>query len=129
MARITPEELKQKLDGNENVAIVDLRHPLDFLSKPYTIPGAIRLAMEELERRIHKLPRDRDLVLYCTYPNEATSAMTALCLRRLGITRVRLLASGFFAWRQRGFPLDSQFGPIPPLGKTRGFRRNAAAPS
>jgi membrane protein DedA with SNARE-associated domain len=39
MARITPEELKQKLDENENVAIVDLRHPLDFLPEPYTIPG------------------------------------------------------------------------------------------
>ncbi len=129
MARITPEELKQKLDGNEKVAIVDLRHPLDFLPEPYTIPGAIRLPMEELERRIHEVPRDRDVVLYCTCPNEATSAMTALRLRQLGITRVRPLAGGYFAWRQRGFPLDSQFGPVPPLRKTRGFARGAAVPS
>jgi hypothetical protein len=30
-ARITPEELKRKLDANEDIAILDLRHPLDFL--------------------------------------------------------------------------------------------------
>jgi membrane protein DedA with SNARE-associated domain/rhodanese-related sulfurtransferase len=129
MARITPEELKQKLDENAIVTIVDLRHPLDFLPEPYTIPGAIRLPMEELERRIHEIPCDRDVVLYCTCPNEATSAMTALRLRQLGITRVRPLTGGYFAWRQRGFPLDSQFGPIPPLPKTRSIAQNSAAPN
>jgi hypothetical protein len=41
MARITPEELKEKLDAGEEIAIVDLRHPLDFLPVPYLIPGAI----------------------------------------------------------------------------------------
>lgn len=126
MARITPEELKQKLDEHEKVAIVDLRHPLDFLPEPYTIPGAIRLPMEELESRNHEIPRDRDVVLYCTCPSEATSAMTALRLRKLGVTRVRPLAGGYFAWRKRGFPLDSQFGPIPPL-RSRSFAPKATA--
>jgi membrane protein DedA with SNARE-associated domain/rhodanese-related sulfurtransferase len=128
-ARITTEELKQKLDAGEKIAIVDLRHPLDFLPEPYTIPGAIRLPMEELEGRIDEIPRDRDVVLYCTCPNEATSAMTALRLRQLGITRVRPLAGGYFARRQRGFPLDSQFGPIPPLRKLGSSSRNTATPS
>ncbi len=129
MARITPEELKQKLDAQEKVAIVDLRHPLDFLPEPYTIPGAIRLPMEELERRNHEIPRDQDVVLYCTCPNEATSAMTAMRLRQFGIQRGRPLAGGYFAWRKRGFPLDSQFGPIPPLRTTRSFTRKAATSS
>jgi len=72
MARITPEELKQKLDAGEEVAIVDLRHPLDFLPEPYLIPGAIRMTMEELAHLHEAIPRDRDVVLYCTCPNEAT---------------------------------------------------------
>ena len=125
MARITPEELKQKLDAGEEVAIVDLRHPLDFLPEPYLIPGAIRMTMEELAHLHEAIPRDRDVVVYCTCPNEATSAMTALRLRQLGVTRVRPLAGGYFAWRQRGFPLDSQFGPIPPPRRIGSFARKA----
>ena len=126
MARITPEELKRKLEEGENVAVVDLRHPLDFLPEPYTIPGAIRIPMEELQARNQEIPRDRDVVLYCTCPNEATSAMTALQLRQLGVTRVRPLEGGYFTWRKLGFPLASEFGPIPPL-RTRSFVRSKVA--
>lgn len=66
IARISPEELKQKLDAGEDVVIVDLRHSLDFQAEPDTIPGALRLPAEELERRHHEIPTDRDVVLYCT---------------------------------------------------------------
>ena len=38
--RITPEELKSKLDSGEEVVIVDLRGSLDFEAEPETIPGA-----------------------------------------------------------------------------------------
>lgn len=126
MARITPEELKRKLEEGEKIAVVDLRHPLDFLPEPYTIPGAIRLPMEELARRHLEIPRDEEVVVYCTCPNEATSAMTASELRRLGITRIRPLAGGYFAWRKLGFPLTSEFGPVPPLVRPRNHWRVVA---
>jgi rhodanese-related sulfurtransferase len=115
------------LEEGENVAVVDLRHPLDFLPEPYTIPGAIRLPMEELQARNQEIPRDRDVVLYCTCPHEASSAMTAMQLRQFGVTRVRPLEGGYFAWRKRGFPLHSEFGPVPPL-RARGFVRKVTAP-
>jgi rhodanese-related sulfurtransferase len=46
--------------------IVDLRRPLDVEALPYRIPGALRMAMEELEKRHQEIPRDRDIVLYCS---------------------------------------------------------------
>lgn len=110
MARISPLELKRKLDQNEAVTIVDLRHSLDFLPEPYTIPGAIRISMEELDKRNDEIPRDRDIVLYCTCPNEASSAITALKLQKHGIMRVRPLQGGLHGWRDLGFPLHSEFG-------------------
>jgi rhodanese-related sulfurtransferase len=113
MARITPTELKQKLDMHEAVTIVDLRHSLDFLPEPYIIPGAIRIPMENLDKQQSQIPRDREVVLYCTCPNEASSAMTAIKLRKFGITRVRPLQGGFHTWRELGFPLESNFGPVP----------------
>jgi rhodanese-related sulfurtransferase len=48
--------------------------------------------------------RYRDVVLYCTCPNEASSARATLMLRRKGINRVRPLAGGLEGWRDRGLP-------------------------
>jgi len=66
IARITPEELKKKLDSREDVVIVDLRHSIDFEAEPFTIPGAVHLTAEEFEQHHQKIPRDRDVILYCT---------------------------------------------------------------
>ncbi|HYR38667.1 MAG TPA: VTT domain-containing protein [Methylomirabilota bacterium] len=66
IARITPEELKAKIDGGEDVMVVDVRHRVEFESEPTIIPGALHLMIEELEARHQEVPRDRDIVLYCT---------------------------------------------------------------
>ena len=66
VSRVTPAELSQQLAGGERVEVVDLRHALDFATDPYRIPGARRLAPEEIEARHEEIPRDRDIVLYCT---------------------------------------------------------------
>jgi membrane protein DedA with SNARE-associated domain len=66
IARITPDELKQKLDSGEQLAIVDLRHSLDFAADPQTIPGAFRMDAKELQNKGNTLPQDREIILYCT---------------------------------------------------------------
>jgi len=66
IARITPEDLKEKLDRDEKVLIVDLRSAVDFMAEPIVIPGAQRIAVEELEQHHLEIPRDRDLILYCS---------------------------------------------------------------
>lgn len=66
VARVSADELNRMLAGGDAVVIVDLRHPLDVGAAPYTIPGALRLAPEEVAHRHHEIPRDRDIILYCT---------------------------------------------------------------
>ena len=66
IARITPEELRRRLDSGEGTLIVDVRDQLDFDNEPQIIPGALHLTTEELELRHHEIPRDREIVLYCT---------------------------------------------------------------
>ena len=66
IARITPKELMDKLTAGENISIVDLRQPMDIEAFPQMIPGALRIAMEEIEDRHGEIPRDRDVVLYCS---------------------------------------------------------------
>jgi membrane protein DedA with SNARE-associated domain len=66
IARITVDELKEKIDAGEDLVIVDLRHSMDFEADPETIPGAFRMDAKELEERNDRLPRDREVILYCT---------------------------------------------------------------
>ncbi len=117
-ARLEPQELKRQLDAGEQVYIVDLRHPLELLPDPFTLPGALHVSPEALTARAHEIPRDRDIVLYCTCPSEATAAKTAMTLHKLGIERVRPLRGGFDEWKRLGYPMDAIapfMAPEPPL--------------
>lgn len=106
VARITPVELKQLLDNGHQSVVLDLRDILDHMADPHTIPGALRISPEELEQRHHDIPRDRDVILFCACPNDATAAKMALMLKRRGISRVRPLAGGIDAWREQNYPLE-----------------------
>ena len=95
----------------EQVYIVDLRHPLELLAEPFTLPSALHFSPDALAARHIEIPRDRDVVLFCTCPSEATAAKTAMTLHKLGIERVRPLRGGYDEWKRLGFPLDE----IPPV--------------
>jgi membrane protein DedA with SNARE-associated domain/rhodanese-related sulfurtransferase len=108
--RLEPSELKEMLDESEKLGtpqpfIVDLRHPLDYLPDPRVLPGALRIGPNELKQHSEIIPRDRDVILYCTCPSEETSAKLALQLHKMGVYRVRPLRGGFDGWKQAGYPL------------------------
>jgi membrane protein DedA with SNARE-associated domain len=66
IARISEEELLRKINAKEPVMIVDLRNPLDVQTSGAKLPGALLMAPSELEERHEEIPRDRDIILYCT---------------------------------------------------------------
>jgi membrane protein DedA with SNARE-associated domain/rhodanese-related sulfurtransferase len=109
-SRLEPEELFTHMQNGEEVYIVDLRHPVEQLTDPFVLPGALRIAPEDLTHRVHEIPRDRDVILYCTCPNEETAAHTAMQLHKLGVERVRPLRGGYKAWKDLGYPMEA----IPP---------------
>ncbi|HWF08236.1 MAG TPA: VTT domain-containing protein [Bryobacteraceae bacterium] len=96
VARIFPEELQSMLDAGREVAVIDVRGGLVLYTPP--IPGTLRIPLSEMAERHKEVPRDRDVVLFCSCPNEASAARAALILRKHGITRVRPLVGGADAW-------------------------------
>jgi len=109
--RLEPAQLLAMMDdakreGKDPPFIVDLRHPLDILPDPRTLPGALRIGPDDLKERRGMIPLDRDIVLYCTCPSEETSAKVALELRKMGVKRVRPLRGGLQGWKDAGYPLD-----------------------
>jgi membrane protein DedA with SNARE-associated domain/rhodanese-related sulfurtransferase len=104
--RITAEELKARMDSQEKILIFDMRNRLDRNTDPVRIPGAFHVLPEYIEFHPEDLSRDQEIVLYCTCPNEATSARVAAQLRRKGLKHVRPLQGGLDAWRQQNFPVE-----------------------
>ena len=66
IARITPEELLQKMKAGEDLVVVDLRSSLDFEAEGSMVQGAIHMLPSEVEARFQEIPAERDVVLYCT---------------------------------------------------------------
>lgn len=66
IARITPDGLKATLDAGASVLVIDLRSELDVATAPWVIPGALRISAEGLEERHQEIPRDREVVVYCS---------------------------------------------------------------
>ena len=114
LARITPEQLRDKLDGGEDVLIVDLQVREGSPAGRLGIPGAVHINPRRLEQfRDLAIAPSRQVVLYCACPGEITSARVALALHQKGIEHVRPLAGGLQAWRDRGFPVTSEVLPLP----------------
>lgn len=65
LARITANDLKRMLDSGEAPVILDVRNRSAQRHDPRRIPGAIRMAVDEVEARLAELPQDRNIVLYC----------------------------------------------------------------
>ena len=118
-ARITPMELKRRLEAREPLVIVDLRTALDVEAAPYKIPGARLIDPEELRHPRQTIPRDSEVVFYCAEPREATSARVAIRAAAIGFHNVHPLSGGLEAWRQAGFPVERAEPPAAKLGSAQ----------
>ena len=64
MARITPQELRERLNAGDDLVIVDVRDESTEPSNP--IRGAVRIPFDELADRYREIPRDKEVVLFCS---------------------------------------------------------------
>ena len=107
--RITKEELKQRLDTPaEAPVVIDVRLKYPYEHSTVTLPGAIRMAPGALDTA--RLPRERDIVLYDSDPDELVSERVAAELNRLGY-RAYALQGGIGEWVTAKLPTDSKSAP------------------
>jgi len=105
-SRITPEAVKAKLDAKELIVIFDTRNRLDRNTDPVRIPGAFHILPEHIDFQRDDIRPDQEIVVYCSCPNEATSAHVVFQLQRRGLLLARSLEGGLDAWRERNFPIE-----------------------
>jgi membrane protein DedA with SNARE-associated domain/rhodanese-related sulfurtransferase len=111
IARMGVDELRRLMHAGERPVIVDVRSPSVRALDPRYIPGALVMELDEVEKRLDQLPTDRDVVFYCTCPNEATAAAVAKRLIGLGYVRVRPLHGGLDAWVDAGYEVELRPAP------------------
>ena len=108
---VSPALLHRKLQAGQKVAVMDL---LDLEGHEDTttipgIPGAARISPTPLRSSAKvRVPRDVQMVLCCSSPNQITSARTALLLRRKGVSNVWVLEGGLKAWRELDLPVTTK---------------------
>jgi membrane protein DedA with SNARE-associated domain/rhodanese-related sulfurtransferase len=111
VARVGADELRRLMREAGPPVIVDVRSPAVRALDPRYIPGALAMEPGEVEHRLEELPSDRDVVFYCTCPNEASAAAVAKRLIGLGYVRVRPLAGGLDAWIDAGYEVELRPAP------------------
>ena len=106
MAQITVDELYRLIDAGLNPVIVDVRSPTALALEPRRIPGALHVPLHAVDHHVKDLPRDREIILYCTCPNEASAAQVAKILMNNGFAKVRPLHGGLDAWIEAGYEVE-----------------------
>ncbi len=96
--RIAVNELRELIRRGEAPIVIDVRSSVAMMQDGRRLPGAIVATLAELPGTAQELPRDREVVLYCNCPNEASALRGVRILAELGHHRARALHGGLDAW-------------------------------
>jgi adenylyltransferase/sulfurtransferase len=93
---ITAAELKDLLDSDKPVFLVDVREPAEF--EIVSIPGATLIPKDEILRgdALASLPQDRQVVMYCK--TGVRSAETLAAVKNAGFSDAVHVQGGVVAW-------------------------------
>jgi len=113
MARISVADLYALIQAGAAPIVVDVRSFTARQLEPRWIPGALHVPLQDVAAHLKDLPRDHEIILYCTCPSEATAARVAKILMNHGFKRVRPLHGGLDAWVAAGYAVDTAPAPSP----------------
>jgi len=106
MARITVDELSESIANGQNPVVVDVRSQAARLLDTRIIPGALLADLDGVDQVLQDISPDRELVIYCSCPNEVSAAKAAKLLMAIGYRNVRPLLGGLDAWDAAGYTID-----------------------
>jgi len=103
---LEPLIAKDLLDkiNNKEVTVLDIRSPNEY--ERGHLPGAINIPLEELEKHLGELEKDREIIAYCRGPYCILSFEAVKRLRELGFSS-RRLQNGFPEWKHAGLPIET----------------------
>jgi len=98
---IEASELKARLDAGEGIELLDIRSDAEIAQG--ILPNSEHLPMHLIPLRMHDLPKDREVVLYCR--SGARSYHACAFLAQQGVQNVLNLRGGIIAWARSGYDI------------------------
>jgi membrane protein DedA with SNARE-associated domain/rhodanese-related sulfurtransferase len=100
---INPEELKNLLDEDKDITVVDVRDEISAKASPVILPKARWIPYSVLTEKYNELPLDKPIILYCDCPEDQGAISMVDFLRQHGATQTRVLRGGLEGWMAKGF--------------------------
>jgi rhodanese-related sulfurtransferase len=112
---IAAEELKTRVEKGEAITIIDVRSTNSYAESRDRIKGSIHVKVRRLRSRLNfpplkDVPRNREVVTYCSCPADEASIEAAKILMDAGFTRVRVLKGGWRVWLKANGPVEPRSG-------------------
>lgn len=82
------------------------------MANSIVIPGAKRVAPEEVMANPALIPRDQDTIVYCTCPSDKTSRVVLRRALAMGLLRIKFLKGGLEACQAKGYPVERYDKPF-----------------
>ena len=113
---ITPQDVMQRLEGGEELLVLDVREPHEFAQGH--LPGAVNVPRGLLELKADRdspvadpavfEKRDAQVVTYCLKAPGTRSLFAADTLARMGFTNVAAMSAGVNGWTEAGLPIETR---------------------
>ena len=87
----------------KNVVLLDVRPANEF--RKGHIPGAVNIQVDELSRKLKKLPKNKEYIAYCRGPFCVFADEAIQLLTKKGYN-ARRLEQGFSDWKVNGLPVE-----------------------
>ncbi len=95
--------LKQRLDVDPSVTVLDVRGPDEFEGPLGHIPGALNIMLSELPAKIAGLAAMKSMPVVTVCTTDQRSAKAARLLKKAGFNQVQVLRGGMQGWRREVF--------------------------
>lgn len=130
LQRISPADLKRRLDAGEPLLLLDVRRSEALVRNPMGIASAVPILLDEAEPGVPDLPRETEMLAYCLCSGQASSTRVALWLAQAGYRNVWVLDGGLPAWQAADLPtVPISMNARGEVGRWLGVRKLSAAPA
>jgi rhodanese-related sulfurtransferase len=106
---VDPAHIIEKAQDNPDFLLLDVMPPVQYLVGH--LPGAVNVPLDFLHDVMHILPKDREIVVYCTSEDCELSEVGAERLELHGFTNVTRFTGGLKAWADAGYQLEAYIDP------------------
>ena len=101
---VTAEDLKQAIDENRDVVILDVRTPDEYTKAK--IKGSINIPVDSIATEVEEIVTDKNKIIYVYCLSGSRSNIAVDTMQKLGYKNVFDVKSGLLAWRANQYPLE-----------------------